>query len=407
MFSGRTSGRSMLVLNAAIFIMSAGFYVMMPLLGNELIGAKRIPVAVVTLILNTRIIMQDLLMLPAGLLADRIGSRNALILAAVIRGTGFLIIGVTSSIPLLFAAGILAGIGGSFFFPASLSLYTELTDESNRIKIFSLREMLNSLGIVLGPLAGTALLFLGFEWVGAGSALLFYISAAALYLFIGGKEKRKTPPGTDSYVLAEKEKNSAAHDWRMVLKDHRFLRFSVILMVVTVYLNQPFIAVPLRVNQIAPGYAYVGIIFSVSSVAMVLLQIRMTAYASARFSQYRIIGLAAAFFAGGLCVMGFVDGIWVLYAGSLVYSIGAILFYPSRNMLIAKYAPKGASGTYFGFQGLINTFGNLIAGAGLGLLYEQSSLPAFRYLPWTVLLAGGIAVVLIIFASEKALGPRQ
>ena len=85
MLSDRAGSRSMLVLNATIFVMSAGFYIIMPLLGNELIGFKRIPVVMVTLMFNVRIITQDLFMLPAGLLTDRIGNRNALILAAVLR----------------------------------------------------------------------------------------------------------------------------------------------------------------------------------------------------------------------------------------------------------------------------------------------------------------------------------
>ena len=384
-------------LNAIIFLMSAGFHMIMPLLGNELIGAKGISVTVVTLILNFRIITQDLLMLPAGLLADRMGSRDALMLGAVIRGVGFLIMGVTSSIPLLFVASILAGIGGSFFFPASLSLYTELTDESNRIKVFSRREMLNSLGLVLGPVLGTALLFLGFKMVGMASALLFFGSAVVLRLFVGGNK----------YRAGRLKQSRSSFDWRIVLKDSKFLWFSVILMVITVYANQQLIAVPLRVNQIEPGYQYVGIIFSVTSIVMVLFQIHMTKLASMRFSQYRTMGLAAAFFAGGLCVIGFFNGIWALYAGSFIYSIGAMLFYPARNMLIAQYAPEGASGTYFGCQGFINTFGNLIPSVGLGLLYEQSSRPDYRYLPWIVLLAGGIALVLVVFTSEKTLAPHR
>lgn len=389
-----SGGRSLFVLNMTIFFMSAGFYLILPLLGNELIGARGIPVAAVTLILNTRIFTQDLLMLPAGLLADRIGSRNALILGAVSRGMGFLLMAFTSSVPRLLLANLLAGLGGSFFFPASLSLYAGLTDESNRLRVFSIREALNSLGNVVGPLAGTALLFLGFAWVGIASALIFFGSAAAVFFFVdAGKGRRSTlRRGTPG--------------WRAALGDRRFLWFSVILMVVTVYMNQQMIAVPVRVNQIEPGYAYVGVIFSLSSGMMALLQIRLTGLVSKYFSQYRIIGLAAAFYAAGLGVMGIFDGIWALYAGSAVYCIGALLLQPAKNVLISRYAPEGAAGSYFGCQGLVNTFGNLFFSTGLGVFYELSGLPDYRYLPWIVLLAGGIAIVAAVLASERALAPQ-
>lgn len=388
--------KQILFLHIIVFIMSAAFFMVVPIMGNELMHNRKIMVSLVALILNFRVISQDFLMLPAGHITDLIGEKNSLIISSFIRGLGFFLLFFDGSVTLLFISGLLIGVGGSFFFPAILSLYSSISNDKNISKNFAIREMLNSLGNIVGPLIANVLFVFGFKYISLVASLLFF--SCSLIVLIMFKNNTKN-------TYYKKEKIQITKNLVSVFKDKRFVLFSLFLMIITIFMNQFTITIPLRVDQINPNYKYIGVIFSVSSTISAILQIHLSQFISKHLSHYKIVTLSMLLYVVGLSIMGFIDHINAIYIGAIVYSIGMLLFFPSKNLLTAKYAPKNKIGLYSGFQGLINTFGTIFISTGFGALYEISYNINFRFLPWIILLIGGLITVFILLFNESKIQP--
>ena len=364
---------------------------LMPVLGNQLISVQHVSVMIVALILNVRIILQDLLMFPAGFLCNRIGSRYSLCVAGAARGLGFVLFGCSSSTAVLLLASVLSGIGGALFFPAALVLYTEYTDDQNRMRVFAQREVFNGIGNLVGPVIGSVLLLSGFKILCIISGLIFFLSIALVLLLI--------PAGSKSYGQINKTKMT----YKSVLCNRNFLLSAPLVMLVTVLMNQHAIALSVRIDQIAPDYRFVGIISSVSAVVIVLLQVKSMELLEKRFSIIEIIGLSIVFFMVGFTLIGWVDAIWGMYFGSVLCAVGTMIFVPAKNMLVIQYAPREYIAAYSGLYGLISTIGNTTIGTGFGAIYDLSVDSRYRYLPWVIILLMGTVTLVFAFGLRKRL----
>lgn len=381
-------------LSVVIFLMSFGFYILYPLLANQLISWRKISVVVVTLVLNARIITQDLLMLPSDFLLRRLGGHLTVAVGGITRGIGFALFTLTDNIALLVLASILTGIGGALFFPATHMLYTQLTNSENRMTIFAKRERLNSLGAVLGPLAGTALLQLGFIWVGFAAAFVFI--GSSIFLAIAA------PRGE---TLAARQKPEPFR-LRTLLDQGAFLWFIVAAMLLMQISNQVSIATAVRINQIDPDYGYVGLISSLSSVVIVVLQVSLLRAVGKRLTLAQTLMVSTGFFMAGFVVIGFMGGILSLYIGAVLCCFGTILHMPTRDAMLSLYAGSSSSGAFYGVQGIANTFGNLLLASGLGVLYDMSAEPRYYALPWLAILAAG-ALCIGILAKLPPPAPKE
>jgi len=383
---------ALLALNIVVFLMSFGFYILYPLLANHLISWRKIAVLSVTFILNARIVTQDALMFPVGLLLGRMSAHAAVALGGAVRGIGFLLFTLTDSLPLLLAASLLTGVGGALFFPAMYTMYTRYSDERTRLMAFARRERLNSLGAVLGPIAGTLLNRMGFLFVGIASALVFVAASAYLMLAMPG----------DAVSCEPQEKKPVS--LRIVLTDTRFLLFAAAAMLIMQIHNQMGLAIAVRIDQVDPAYPHAGLFSSLSSVIMVLLQVPALRVLNLRLRPPVILMLSVFLFTAGFLIMGFLPGLLAVYGGAVLVSLGAMLHMPTRDAMLSVYAGDRPAAAYYGFIGVLNTLGTLVLASGLGKLYDLSYSPEFRYAPWISLAVAGLAAIAAFIVIEKTNG---
>lgn len=136
-----------------------------------------------------------LLVLPAGLLADRIGRRPLLVLAGLLAGTGAAMFIFGRDLPWLFVAGGLIAAGAGIFSSASWSLATNLTPSSEGALYLGLANAATVLGSATGRLGGP--LIDGVNYLSGtstggyglvfGLAALFFVSSSLAVLKIQGK----------------------------------------------------------------------------------------------------------------------------------------------------------------------------------------------------------------------------
>ena len=86
-----------------------------------------------------------------GVVADRIGYKLSLIIAFVIIGIGYYLMGTVSSYAAIYLAFLLAAIGGSFFKPVASGIIARTTDEKTNTMGFGLFYLMANIGGFFGP----------------------------------------------------------------------------------------------------------------------------------------------------------------------------------------------------------------------------------------------------------------
>jgi MFS family permease len=95
-----------------------------------------------------------LLVLPAGLLADRIGRRPLLMVAGLLAAAGAVLFVLVRDLPLLFFAGGLIAVGAGIFASASWALVTDIVPQSQGALYLGLANAASILGSAAGRLGG-------------------------------------------------------------------------------------------------------------------------------------------------------------------------------------------------------------------------------------------------------------
>jgi len=119
------------------------------------LGASIFQVNLITTIHNT---MGILLLVPFGILSDRLGRRPMLIYPRIVVFLGILIRTFAIDPSHLIIAAFIGGFAGGGFFPILLSMITDLTDQEERQEAISILYLFSGFGMLLGPLMGSFLL---------------------------------------------------------------------------------------------------------------------------------------------------------------------------------------------------------------------------------------------------------
>ena len=385
----RTASLPLVVLLADTFTMALGFYMLVPLLALHLLEDLSLTVAVVGVLAAVRSGSQQGLMPWSGTLADRFGHRRAILTGVLVRASGFALFGFAESVPALVAASVLAGVGGSLFHPASYAMYARLAHDGNRVKIYSLREMLSNLGFVAGPLLGGLLWSVGFAWVCLAAAGLF---VAAFFITMVGLPR--DPP-------ADPERPAGRGPLRQALRDRPFLRFCLAVAGAWVLFSQLYLVVPLRAGEVLPSTVGLGTIYSVAAIVMVVTMLPLTRAADRWLRPEVAVGLATLALGGGLLLLGVWRTPAGLVAGVVVFTVGQALFQPIMNSRVSSFAGEDSVASYFGVHGLALAVGGIVGGVGGGFLYglaQDADTPWLMHLPETLfaLWSVGVAVFLVL-----------
>jgi MFS family permease len=135
-------------------------------------------------------IVQGLLLLPAGRMADERGRKPALLIGSSVVTLGMLILVVTHGRLLFVVAMIVLGAGGAFLGSAPSAVVGDIVGKQRGGSVFALYQMTSDLGAIVGPLvAGFLVDRLGF---GAAFTTGAIVAALALGVTFAMKETRRS-----------------------------------------------------------------------------------------------------------------------------------------------------------------------------------------------------------------------
>ncbi|MCU6435691.1 MFS transporter [Undibacterium sp. Jales W-56] len=298
----------------------------------------------------------------SGALSDRLGKRKGL----AIFGYGLSaftkpLFALSQGMGLLLTARLMDRIGKGIRGAPRDALIADITPAEIRGAAFGLRQTLDTVGAVAGPLLATVLMLLWANdyrrvfWLAVIPGLL-----ATLLLIIGIREPKATATHVISNPIsrANLRRLGTAYWWVVIVGGvFTLARFSETFLI-------------LRAQQLAIPVAWVPMIM----VAMNLV------YAA---SAYPFGKLSDRISHGSLLAMGLVVLIasdlilasstgWIgLFAGVALWGIHMGMTQGLLASMVAASAPANLRGTAFGFFNLISGFGLLAASVVAGLLWDQ------------------------------------
>jgi MFS family permease len=373
-----------------------GFYMLMPYLAGHLTGAG-LAAWLVGLVLGVRNLSQQGMFLVGGTLADRLGYKPMIMLGCALRTVGFTLFAVSTAVPVLITASALTGLAGALFNPAARA-YLAHEESERRVEAFALFNVFYQTGILIGPIAGIALLGWDFRAVCLTAAAVF--AALTLLQWRHLPARAGAEAGTGRPVLT---------DWREAFGNRAFLGFALAMIASYALSFQVYLGLPLEVRRVTGGEAGVVAIFAISAVLGLAGQVRLTAWCKGRWSPgrtmtYGLVVMGASFLppALGPWPSGGPLGLAPVLLCAVLLTVGTMMVFPFEMATIADLAGGRLIGTYYGLYNLLSGLGilagNLLSGAALDL-GRTLGLPG---LPWLLLLVAGMLSALGVHRLERA-----
>lgn len=395
--TARRRGIAVLLVNNAL--MTAGFFMLIPLLSVHLTQTLGFSGAAAGAVLALRQLTQQGLMVFGGALADRVGYRPIIAGGMLIRAIGFFGFAVSDSLPSVIASAIVAAVGGALFEATGKAALAALSTPEERAHLFSLSAVAGGIGTTGGPLLGVLLLPIGFGYVGLASGAFFFVafvvSAFLLPAFAGA------PQGTPGLRQTLQE----------VAHDRPFLVFTALLAGYWLLHNQVYISVPLRATQVTGSATVVGLLYAVNAGTGLALQYPVVRWASRRLSATTLTSIGIATMGGGLGIFAYARedspfAIPIMSAAVLVFALGRILVEPTKDAVTAAMAPTRAMAAYFGVSFLALAVGGSAGNYAGGWMFDVANVTGLYWLPWLIFFIAGIAVGGLVLAAGPLIHRR-
>lgn len=373
------------------FLMNLGFYALIPYLTLYLTGSIGWTLAMAGFVLSVRQFSQQGFAFLGGVMADVFGYKGAMVLGMGIRAVGFAMFAFCTETWQFFVAAILSGLGGALFDPAGSAAFAVLTPDSIRKEVFAFRNVLMNIAVVGSQIVGTALSAVDFTYLSLFAGGMFAINAILSFLLL--------PP-----IAATNTRHSVWESMSIVLKDRRFVRFTIILMGYY-YLNmQVFLTIPMLVEDVTHNKAYVGIVLSALSLFVILFQMKVTQWLEGYQQRLTLIGIGTLVMSMGLFLFTFADSLWMLLVDVFLYALGTMIAVPNLVDVVPRFAPKELVGAYYGFNGYSIAIGGSLGQVAGGWVYDIGFRLQTPWLPWTICLVVGLVVAWMLYQMERDTG---
>ncbi|NWF81920.1 MAG: MFS transporter [Chloroflexi bacterium] len=380
--------RGLVALMATLFLMYAGFFMVIPLVSVYYVEQLGFAAALVGMALATRQLLQQGFTLVGGVLADRFGVRGLIGVGVLVRALGFVSLAWAMSPALLFLAMVLSAAGGALFEAPSRAAIAALTREEERARFYSLSGVISGLGMTIGPLLGALLLRLNFQAVALGAAACFGLIFVVTLLL---------PP-----IRVAAERQPMAYGLSLVRHDPTFLVFTALTMGYWFMWVQLTLSLPLAAGRLSGSTDAVGAVYALNAGMTVLLQYPILRSVERWLRPLPILILGKALMALGLGAVAVAPSLGVLLGCVVIFTLGSILATPVQQSITASLADPRALGSYFGVNALALAFGGALGNLAGGLLSDAARRVGQPALPWlTFALVGlGSAIGLAMLAER-------
>jgi MFS transporter, DHA1 family, multidrug resistance protein len=383
--------RSVWVIIIGLWMIALGTYLVVPFFTIYLRETLGLSAMQVGLALTAKLWASYGLTMVGGALSDRIGARNTLVAGLAIRAFSYLGMATATGVGTVIAWSILMGVGGALFNPASKAALAALAGDGDKVKLFSMRNTANNLGVSLGPLLGLAALFgdpRTVFYVAALTYVLFALLSLALIPAAGAMRGSAAAPRFSWRLMTW-----LAFDIRMIYLE------AIVALFMFLYVQME-ITMPLYANDRFGAWA-VSAMFTVNAITVVCLQVPLSTWMSKRYSASYTVGLGLTAMAMGLLLVGVSQGAVGFLAAVALFTLGEVTIDPRVDAETSDMVPPGTVGTALGILGAMNalggTLGNMMGGPVFSRMAEGGNTVAY----WTWLgFAAVVGAVLVLLVGS-------
>ncbi|MFI9061985.1 MFS transporter [Streptomyces sp. NPDC053429] len=381
------------------FGINLGFYMLMPYLADHLGHGLGLAAWAVGLVLGVRNLSQQGMFWLGGTLADRIGYKPMILAGCALRTGAFALLAVADSLPALVAASAATGFAGALFNPA-VRAYVAAGAGARRVEAFACFNVFYQAGILLGPLAGLALLLLDFRLVCAAAAAVFGVLAVVQARSLPARRPDRDPQRVAGW-------RGIAADWSTIVRNRPFVLFSAAMAGSYLLAFQTYLALPLRARSLFGdgGGTAMGVAFAVSALVAVVGQLRLTDWARERLDAPKAITIGLAVMGAAFLPLLLPVGRWAggaaLVGCAALLAAGSALLYPFEMDTLVRLSGERLVATYYGAYSTASGIAVAAGNLGVGALFDLAARLDAPWLPWTVLAAVGAACAAALTALRR------
>lgn len=386
----RTRQRGLITSMAVMFLMNAGFFLIIPLISVHYVDDLGWAAAFIGLVLAVRQFMQQSLTVFGGALADRFGPKGLIMGGVLIRSLSFVMMGYATTPTMLFLSGLLAALGGAMFDAPQTAVIAALSRPEELPTFYARNGIIGNIARTVGPLIGALLIRFDFEMVGIAAAFFFFL---AFWVTLFGLPSVSTCT----------ERQSVTGGLRLAAKDRTFVTFTLLMMGFWFMWVQISIAMPLVVRGITGDNSSVALLFTINSVLAISLQVP-----ALRLAQKFLTPLAIVIVGVGLLCIGLGSVAWAntmpqIYISVFFFALGTVLVMPNSYTVTASLCNTAARGAYFGVSALALAVGGGFGHIMGGLLMDLAGRLNAPAMPWlTFALVGTLSLIgLIRFYGQQ------
>jgi MFS family permease len=339
---------------------------------------------------------------PAGFLVDRFGARRLLLLGLAIMGVAMTALGFAPSYWLMLVLVALAGVGNSVFHPADYAILSASVDRGWLGRAFSIHTFTGNIGFMLAPggmIALTALL----GWRGALmiAGLLAFVVLGAMLMF--------------GHLLRDEERSVDASPRKAAPQGARRLLFTTpVLLLFSFYLLNAMFTSGMQSFSVTAMNGLHGIDLGFANIILSAFLVMASAgvllggMVADHTDRYAVVTVGAF---ATIALLMLAVGLLPLPAAVLLGVFAAIGLLQgsvrtSRDMLVRKVTPAGATGRVFAFVMTGLNVGGAITPVLFGLLLDHGA-PQMVFLLMAAFAIAVTGIVVLVQAAISALDKPQ
>lgn len=374
-----------------IFIDFTGFGLVIPLLPfwAEHLGAGPLQIG----LLLTIYALAQLIFTPMlGAVSDRAGRKPVVLISLLIEAGSFALTALAGSLPVLFAARAIGGLGASNVGSAQ-AVVTDVTPAASRAQAMGALGAAIGLGFVVGPALGGVLAPLGPAlpfWAAMGVAL---VNALLVWRFLPETRKR---PATASIGRSDKAvaKGATLHapsvlfaGWERTLRNPAVARLVTINLLYTIaFSGMETVFVLLTQRTFGWTAQQNGYLFAYIGVVIVVMQGGLVGPLVKRFGEHSLLIAGLLLLAIGLVTLPWSTTLALLLLALSLVAIGDGAVTPTVSTLLSFAGPAEAQGGTLGLAQGLAGFGRMVGPLVAGSLFALA-------VSWPFLLGGALALV--------------
>jgi MFS family permease len=311
-----------------------------------------------------------------GKIADKFGRKKLMVIAQLISAALYIPCGFavfSKYVPFLI---LLSVFFDGITDPARTAMMTDLTTPENRRTAFSLTYLGHNLGFAVGSLIAGFLFEHASSWLFWGNALAVFAATA----IVGARVPETKPTQEQIDATIGSGSTEEAHKGTLVqaLMSRPFL--IVFTMITTwygfVYAQHRF-ALPLQTKAFfgASGAAIFGTCMTLNAVLVIFLSTPTMAITK-KWKPINAVALAGIFYALGFGMIGFSNNLVLLYASTILWTLGEIVNATNEGAYAANHTPISHRGRFQAVLPFIGGIGWTISAPVIGGLIDAKGLGA-------------------------------